>query len=82
MLITDDGTIIRMSAKDIRMSGRATQGVRLMRLAEGAKIVSVAKAEQEQVEEADEEAMEEAIEKLTSSDENIITGAESDDTEI
>ncbi|MBE5795174.1 MAG: DNA gyrase subunit A [Clostridiales bacterium] len=51
LLITDDGTIIRMAVKDIRESSRATQGVRLMRIAEGAKIVSVARAEQEQVEE-------------------------------
>ena len=51
LLITDDGTVIRMAVKNIRESGRATQGVRLMRISEGAKIVSVARAEQEQVEE-------------------------------
>ena len=51
LLITDDGTVIRMAVADIRESGRNTQGVRLMRLAEGAKIVSVARAEQEQEEE-------------------------------
>ena len=37
-----------MAVKNIRESGRATQGVRLMRIAEGAKIVSVARAEQEE----------------------------------
>ena len=47
LLITDDGTVIRMAVKNIRESGRATQGVRLMRLSEGAQIVSVARAEQE-----------------------------------
>ena len=51
LLITDDGTVIRMAVKNIRESSRATQGVRLMRISEGAKIVSVARAEQEQVEE-------------------------------
>ena len=54
LLITDDGTVIRMAVKDIRESSRATQGVRLMRIAEGAKIVSVARAEQEQEEMAEE----------------------------
>jgi DNA gyrase subunit A len=54
LLITDDGTIIRMAVEDIRETGRATQGVRLMRIAEGAKIVAVARAEQEQAEDADE----------------------------
>ncbi len=51
LLITDDGTVIRMAVADIRESGRNTQGVRLMRISEGAKIVSVARAEQEQEEE-------------------------------
>ena len=35
MLITDTGTIIRMSAKDISILGRSTQGVTLMRTNEG-----------------------------------------------
>ena len=51
LLITDDGTIIRMAVKDVRETSRATQGVRLMRIAEGAKIVAVARAEQEHEEE-------------------------------
>jgi DNA gyrase subunit A len=41
MLITDDGTIIRVPAIDIRECGRVTQGVRLMRVAEGSRIVDV-----------------------------------------
>ncbi len=49
LLITDEGVIIRMAVADIRTTGgRNTQGVRLMRLAEGAKIVAVARAEQEE----------------------------------
>ncbi len=82
MLITDDGTIIRMAAADVRLSGRATQGVRLMRLSDGARIVAVAKAEQEQAEDADENALEEAVERITESDESIITGAEGNDSEL
>jgi DNA gyrase subunit A len=41
-IITDTGTIIRMDVKDIRPTGRATQGVRVMTPAEGAKVVSIA----------------------------------------
>lgn len=45
LIISDDGTIIRMAAADISTLGRSTQGVRLMRLTEGAKVISVAKTE-------------------------------------
>src|SRR5680860_1316499 len=41
-LVTDRGTIIRMDVKDIRPTGRATQGVRVMKPSEGAKVASVA----------------------------------------
>jgi len=54
LLMTDDGTIIRMAAADIRETGRNAQGVRLMRIAEDAKIVAVARAEQEQPDDADD----------------------------
>ena len=37
LLVSDDGTIIRMEAGSISLLGRATQGVRLMRPAEGAE---------------------------------------------
>ena len=47
MLITDDGTIIRMAVSDIRESGRNTQGVRLMRVSDGAKVISIALADKE-----------------------------------
>lgn len=42
MLITDNGTIIRLNVKDISILGRATQGVTLMRTNEG-KVVSIEK---------------------------------------
>ena len=40
MLITENGTIIRLKVKDISVLGRATQGVTLMRTTEG-KVVSI-----------------------------------------
>ena len=41
MLITDTGTIIRMSVKEISILGRSTQGVTLMRTNDGGKVVSI-----------------------------------------
>ncbi|MBO2516607.1 MAG: DNA gyrase subunit A [Clostridiales bacterium] len=53
ILITDDGTIIRTAAADVRACGRVSQGVRLMRIAEGSRIVGIARVDKEE-EEADE----------------------------
>ncbi len=41
LLITDSGRIIRMRLEDIRLVGRRTRGVRLMRLSEDERIVAV-----------------------------------------
>ena len=48
ILVSDDGTIIRLGVEDISRLGRATQGVRLMRPAAGARVVSMAKAHREE----------------------------------
>ncbi len=42
MLVTDGGQLIRIPARDIRLTGRAAQGVTLFRVGEGEKVVSVA----------------------------------------
>jgi len=42
MLISDGGTVIRMSVDDVKRSGRATQGVIVMRLREGERVSSLA----------------------------------------
>lgn len=42
MLITSDGVIIRIPVAQIRVAGRATQGVIAMRVAEGVKVVCAA----------------------------------------
>ncbi len=41
MLISDQGTLVRTHAADVSETGRNTQGVRLIRLAEDAKLVGV-----------------------------------------
>ncbi len=43
MLISMDGIIIRMNLEQVQPKGRSTQGVKLMNLGEGDKVVSVAK---------------------------------------
>ncbi|MBM3770268.1 MAG: DNA gyrase subunit A [Acidimicrobiia bacterium] len=48
LLITQEGMILRMPANDVRAIGRATQGVRLIDIEEGDKVVSVARLEKEE----------------------------------
>jgi DNA gyrase subunit A len=55
LVISDDGTIIRMSAADISLYSRATQGVRLMRLSDDAKVISIARTEKEEETDDDED---------------------------
>ena len=54
MIISDDGTIIRMAAANISTIGRATQGVRLMRTGADAKVISIARTEKDEDEEISE----------------------------
>jgi DNA gyrase subunit A len=55
MLITNTGKIIRLRINDIRVIGRNTQGVRLIDLEEGERVVSLARlAEKEEEDEAEE----------------------------
>ncbi len=52
ILICDDGQVIRLKAKEINTIGRNTKGVRLMRVKDTTKVVSIAivPAEEEEVE--------------------------------
>jgi len=50
LIISDDGTIIRMAASDISLYGRATQGVRLMRTTVDSHVISIARTEKEEEE--------------------------------
>jgi DNA gyrase subunit A len=51
MLISQQGMILRMVAKDVRAIGRATQGVKLIGVEEGDQVVSVAKLAESEDEE-------------------------------
>jgi DNA gyrase subunit A len=55
MLISFDGTIIRMEVSGISILGRATQGVTLMRTSEDNHVVSIARIEPEDDDEEDHE---------------------------
>jgi DNA gyrase subunit A len=55
MLVTNNGKIIRLRMRDIRVIGRNTQGVRLIDVEEGERVVSLARlAEKEEDEEEPE----------------------------
>ena len=58
MLVRDDGVIIRVPAKDISVISRNTQGVRLMRVDDEHRVVSIARAPHNE-EEAFEKAAQE-----------------------
>ena len=64
MLITDDGTIIRIPVEGISTIGRVSQGVRVMRVEDESRIVGVTATEREEEEpqQAAEGAVEEAAE--------------------
>ena len=55
MVITDTGVIIRTAVANISQTGRATQGVKVMRLDDSARIVTFALVEPEEVEQTSED---------------------------
>lgn len=59
LLIADDGTIIRMGVEDVNVYGRAAQGVRVMRVGDGSKVIALARVEKELEEETEAPAPEE-----------------------
>ncbi|MGE0716144.1 MAG: DNA gyrase subunit A [Alphaproteobacteria bacterium] len=53
MLVTDGGQVIRMPVGDIRIAGRSTQGVILLRVADGERVVSTARLPRDEAEGAE-----------------------------
>lgn len=64
LLLTDQGQLLRCPVKDIRISGRKTQGVKIFRLAKDEKIVSVAVLPKDDDEESGEQDSLEAADKI------------------
>jgi len=59
MIVTDKGVMIRLPVQDIRTIGRNTQGVRVIRLDEGARIASISRVMEEEEESDGGESSEE-----------------------
>ena len=55
ILISEDGVIIRIAASSIRVCARPSKGVRVMKLAEGSKVVTLARVphEEDEVDQVD-----------------------------
>lgn len=54
LMINSDGIIIRIRASEVSILGRATQGVKIMKVEEGSKIVAIAKAIRDDEDETEE----------------------------
>ncbi|MEO8175277.1 MAG: DNA gyrase subunit A [Sphingomicrobium sp.] len=67
MLVTDQAKLIRTTVGDIRVMGRNTQGVTIFRVADGERVVSVAK-----IEETDDEIEVEADDELAPDDGAVV----------
>ena len=72
VVITDQGVLMRQPVSEIRTIGRVTQGVKLVKLDEGAKISSISRVihEDQEVEASTEEEPEKSEEKEKSKDES------------
>lgn len=72
IIVADNGVIIRTPVKDISLIGRNSQGVKIMKLREGAKVVSMAVNEhEEEHQESVDEVIEENIENAEQNNENL-----------
>ena len=58
IIISQDGIIIRIAAESIRVCSRPSKGVTVMKIGEGDKVVTVARAPHEEEENDEEEAVE------------------------
>jgi DNA gyrase subunit A len=56
MVVTDGGQLIRCPVQGLRIAGRNTRGVRLLRVADGERVVSVAHLGEQDIEQAAEAA--------------------------
>ena len=77
IMISNDGIIIRIRAKDIRVMGRYATGVRLMRVQDDVKVVSFTRAEHD--EEAETEKIEEPSAEELEADMKAAAAAEANE---
>ena len=79
LLITDDGTIIRTRVEDVRLCSRYTQGVRVMKLQEGSRVIGVARADKDE-DAPEEDAVEAESTEAEAAPEEGAMPAEAEDT--
>lgn len=63
MVMTDKATIIRTRASDIRIAGRSTQGVTILRVSEGEKVVSAVRIPEGNAEGGDAEGEADSVQE-------------------
>ena len=63
LVVSDDATMIRMAADSISLLSRSTQGVRIMRLSEGSRVISIEKTDSESEEDNGDAAGEDMAEQ-------------------
>ncbi|WP_262695214.1 DNA gyrase subunit A [Kordiimonas aquimaris] len=75
MMVTDQGKLIRTPVFDVRIASRNTKGVTLFKVADDEKIVSVAKLQDDEEEDADE-ALTDGVEVATDENKNSENNSE------
>jgi DNA gyrase subunit A len=86
MIINKSGIVIRLAVKDLRVMGRATQGVRLINLRNGDSIAAVTRVEhnEDEIDQIDEEGniiAKEITTTIEDNDESEDTGKDIDTTD-
>ena len=81
ILISQDGILIRMHANDINVQSRYGSGVRVMRLAEGDRVVTVARTERSDEEEVAKPEQDEQEPELTPEEAAALEQAEEQESE-
>ena len=81
ILISDDGVIIRIPVEQIAIQSRYGGGVRAMRVAEGARVVSLARAPRESAGDEEEASEEDASDGLSEAEEPAEEAGSSHDGE-
>ena len=76
LLITSEGTVIRTAADSLRICGRGSQGVIVMRTGEGERVVTLAKTEREEDDEQDD--VDNSVENVEESVDKLLTNGEED----
>ncbi|MGL2994545.1 DNA gyrase subunit A [Flavobacterium sp. TSSA_36] len=85
MIINKSGLTIRMAIEDLRVMGRATQGVKLINLKGNDSIAAVTKVMKDEVDENSEDAAVERVKpvlEVLEDEEGIVDNEEDDDEEI